>query len=269
MKIDDIDPPRLDEASELAKLVRASRSRRPSPRATAEMAKRLAATSSASRGPGFLGRAGTAKLGVLALIGLGSALFAWRTKTVEPVVSVGTAADLSVEVASPSPASPSPASPPNMPAFAAEPPSISVDALPSSAKVVAVAPPTPRAIAPRPTSSSPSPVTAPAGEAREARPAPAAENEFALVRRAQDALPSDPSHTLSLVDEHVRAFPAGELVQEREVLAVEALARLHRMEEAKRRAKALLGLYPRTPYVARLERALGETLPAAALSNAH
>jgi hypothetical protein len=58
-------------------------------------------------------------------------------------------------------------------------------------------------------------------------------------------------------------------VQEREVLAVEALARLDRMEEAKRRAKALLGLYPRTPYVARLERALGEPLPAAALSNAH
>lgn len=88
--------------------------------------------------------------------------------------------------------------------------------------------------------------------------APAASGEFALIQRAQAALPSDPALALAIADEHARAFPAGELTQEREVVAVEALSRLGRRAEAKRRASALLERFPSTPYEPRLERALGE-----------
>ncbi|MDF2698329.1 MAG: hypothetical protein K0S65_6713 [Labilithrix sp.] len=84
--------------------------------------------------------------------------------------------------------------------------------------------------------------------------------EFGFIKRAEDALSSDPSRALAILDEHARRFPAGEFLQEREMVAVEALARLGRKTEAKRRADALLERFPRTPYVARLERALGEPL---------
>ena len=43
-------------------------------------------------------------------------------------------------------------------------------------------------------------------------------------------------------------------------MAVEALVRMHRKPEARTRANALLARFPRTPYVARLEGALGEPL---------
>jgi hypothetical protein len=84
--------------------------------------------------------------------------------------------------------------------------------------------------------------------------------ELALIRRAQAALVTDPSRALALAGEHERAFPNGELVQEREVVATEALQRLGQREEAWRRADALLRRFPRTPYRTRLEIALGRTL---------
>jgi hypothetical protein len=253
MNSDDTDPPRLYETgdSELARLVRASRSRRLSSRATALMAERLAATSayaaaarSATSPASFLGAVGTKKIGVLALVGLGAAIFGWRARTSEqPSGAPSQVPAQLVALTAPS-SSPSPATVDTSP--------IPVEALPSTSPVVVVASAAPRRVAPRPAPSASTQASA------DVRTSPSRENEFALVRRAQDALASDPSRTLSLVQEHVRAFPAGELVQEREVLAVEALARLDRMAEAKARADALRALYPRTPYGARLDRALGE-----------
>ena len=84
--------------------------------------------------------------------------------------------------------------------------------------------------------------------------------ELLLVRRAQDALASDPARALAIADEHALAFPRGELTQEREVVAVEALSKLGRKDDALRRANALLRRFPRTPYVAHLEKALGQPL---------
>ena len=85
--------------------------------------------------------------------------------------------------------------------------------------------------------------------------------ELELVQRAQAALASNPSRALSLTNEHAVAYPTGELVQEREVLAVEALSRLGRNEEASRRALAFVRRFPQTPYAARLEMAIGRPLP--------
>jgi len=88
-------------------------------------------------------------------------------------------------------------------------------------------------------------------------------DEFELIQRAQDELASDPARALATLQEHASRFPAGELAQERETMAVEALVRVHRRPEAKARANALLARFPRTPYVARLESALGEPLSGA------
>lgn len=121
-------------------------------------------------------------------------------------------------------------------------PTMPVEALPSSAM-------------------SPEGTNAPARIAA-ARPAekPRREDEFELIQRAQEKLASDPASALTVLQEHARSFPAGELTQERETMAVEALVRVHRKPEARARASALLARFPRTPYVARLESALGEPL---------
>ncbi|MBN9159695.1 MAG: hypothetical protein BGO98_27295 [Myxococcales bacterium 68-20] len=253
MKFDDTDPPRLREGGdpELARLVRASRTRRLSSRTTEQMAKRLAATSayaaaahSATTRASLLAPGSSTKLGVLALVGVGAAILgwqAWSTEGPSPAPS-----HVPEQVALP------PASPPEPPSPApVETSSIPVEALPSTASALVIASASPRSVAPR---RAPSALAQASGDAGTA---PVRESEFALVRRAQDALASDPSRSLALVQEHARAFPAGELVQEREVVAVEALARLNRMPEAKARADALRALYPRTPYGARLDRALG------------
>jgi len=258
MKQDDTDPRRIvdDGDSELAKLVRASRARRLSSRATAQMVQRLAATSAyaaaasaATTRAGLLGRLGPAKVGVIALIGLGAAVFGWETRrSVEQLPTPTHEAEGITPHAPSSPAS-SPAPPPSQVTTAGETSSIPVEALPSSVTSAATAKQPARAVALRPSSAA----------STSARSAPTRDSEFALIRRAQDALASDPSQTLALVEEHMRAFPEGELVQEREVTAVEALARLGRMTEAKARAAAFRARYPRTPYGARIERALGES----------
>ena len=91
-------------------------------------------------------------------------------------------------------------------------------------------------------------------------PAPSP-TELELIQRAQQALASNPSRGLALTDEHARTYPNGELLQEREVIAVEALSRMGRSEEAARRANALVQRFPETPYAARLAVALGRPLP--------
>jgi outer membrane protein assembly factor BamD (BamD/ComL family) len=61
-----------------------------------------------------------------------------------------------------------------------------------------------------------------------------------------------------LTQEHARRFPSGTLVQEREVLAIEALARLGRLPEARRRLDAFRATFPRSPHVARLLTTVGQ-----------
>jgi hypothetical protein len=176
-------------------------------------------------------------LGGLALVALGGAFATWSAGRPEHAAS--SVGDVIAEPAASAP----PSAPP--PLTTGDLPTIPVEALPSSA-------------APPEGTGAPARITA-------ARSAPSSErvrrdDEFELIQRAQDKLASDPARALTILQEHARVFPAGELTQERETMAVEALVRVHRKPEAKARASALLARFPRTPYVARLESALGEPL---------
>jgi hypothetical protein len=238
MKLDDdSDPSRHDEreAPELERFVRAARARRPSPVVAARMAERLAparaaaAMASSSRAAG----AGSTKLVLLSLVAIGGALAVWQVRTSEPSRPPETpsSAPVVTEIA---------IAPPDEPKTS-EVPTLAVEALPSAA--------------------APARSGVASSIASTEKPSRAREDEYLLIQRAQEELGADPNRALATLHEHARSFPDGELGQERETIAVEALARLHRMSEAKARASALLIRFPRTPYVARLERALGEPLP--------
>lgn len=255
MKSQRPDVPRIDQegSSELGNLVRSARDRGPSDAALARMTSRLAANGvlggtepAASAGKhGFWNRFAVYKFGALALVALGGAM-TWQTINYLPTAeSTAPLLEAAAPVAPTVEPSPSHAAEPALPSVA-EIPTIAVESLPSSASPPSVA-------VPRAARSAPASTQAPSQ-------APVRELEFAIVQRAQAALATDAARALSIADEHARAYPSGELVQEREVVAVEALARLGRSGEAKSRATALLKRFPRTPYVPRLERALGEAL---------
>ncbi|HEY3236112.1 MAG TPA: hypothetical protein VGJ84_15450 [Polyangiaceae bacterium] len=75
-------------------------------------------------------------------------------------------------------------------------------------------------------------------------PDDAVSRETRLLAQAQAALGSGPARALQLAYAHARLFPNGVLTQEREVIAIQALVRLGRMEEARRRAQAFELRFP-------------------------
>ncbi len=78
--------------------------------------------------------------------------------------------------------------------------------------------------------------------------------EAELVRRADQALRSgDSSGATRLLDEASQRFPGGVLGQEREVLAIEALARSGQGDAASARARAFLRAHPASPFASRLQ----------------
>ena len=80
--------------------------------------------------------------------------------------------------------------------------------------------------------------------------------ELTLISRAESTLSSDPAGALALTEEHRAKSPNGQLVPERAVIAVEALAKLGRKTEAQQRADQFLARHADSPYRVRLERAL-------------
>jgi hypothetical protein len=82
--------------------------------------------------------------------------------------------------------------------------------------------------------------------------------EGTLLLQARRALASDPAAALALTQEHARRFPAGDLVPEREVLAIEALAGLGRRSDARARLDTFERRFPQSLHIARLERLLAE-----------
>lgn len=80
--------------------------------------------------------------------------------------------------------------------------------------------------------------------------------ELELIGKAERALHSDPTGALRLAKEHARLFPRGLLTQEREVLAIDALSRLGRLDEARTRADVFTRSYPSSPHNQRLRRLL-------------
>lgn len=81
--------------------------------------------------------------------------------------------------------------------------------------------------------------------------------EAALLERARSALQGAPARALALTEEHQRAFPSGQLADERELVAVDALQRLGRTQEARQRAAPALARAD-SPYARRMRRILGE-----------
>ena len=76
---------------------------------------------------------------------------------------------------------------------------------------------------------------------------------MAQLRRA---LRSDPARALALANAGQQEFRRGQLVEEREAIAVLALARLGRRAELDRRGARFLRRYPRSAFAERIERQL-------------
>ena len=119
-------------------------------------------------------------------------------------------------------------------------------AAPASAKDAAPIPPG-AATAP---SSSPSAEASARSSGASLRPA---ESEAELLERARGSLASNPSRALALTEQHRARFPGGVLTQEREVIAIEALKRLGRTDEAARRAADFARRYPGSAYKKKLD----------------
>jgi hypothetical protein len=109
----------------------------------------------------------------------------------------------------------------------------------------------------------PVPVPVPADAARSGAADPArpssvsAEEEMTLLKSAQDALATSPADALARCDEHARLHRTGSLVEEREVIAVDALIRLGRRSEAEARAARFRVAHPASAYLRRLDTVLG------------
>ncbi|AUX30903.1 MULTISPECIES: hypothetical protein [Sorangium] len=120
-----------------------------------------------------------------------------------------------------------------------------------------------------PPAPEPAPAPAPAAEpapvarreaprnTRPAAPAPdaiaAADNddlvrESNLVDQSRAALAQDPAAALAALARHEADFPRGRLAEEREFIAIRALMRLGRADEARARAAAFMARYPSSSF---------------------
>lgn len=69
-------------------------------------------------------------------------------------------------------------------------------------------------------------------------------SEVALLDSARSLLPTDPRRALALTQEHAQRFPRSVLVQEREVIAIQALSCLGQTDAAKKRGLDFERHYP-------------------------
>lgn len=86
-----------------------------------------------------------------------------------------------------------------------------------------------------------------------AAPRPTPESEADLLRAAMEALVTEPRAVLSITNEHARRYPRGNLAQEREVIAIDALVRIGETAAARLRAERFLAANPRTAHHARID----------------
>jgi len=80
--------------------------------------------------------------------------------------------------------------------------------------------------------------------------------EVRWLDQARALLAGDPAAALARADAHAQRFASGALAAERELIAVDALQRLGRVPEARKRADALLARNPGSLYRGRLQRVL-------------
>jgi len=96
------------------------------------------------------------------------------------------------------------------------------------------------------------PVEAKSPDRRTPKDAATTWDEPQLIERARKALSTEPRRALALAQEHQRRFPAGALGVERDVIALEALARTGQTAEARRRALAFEAKYPSSIHLPRV-----------------
>lgn len=80
--------------------------------------------------------------------------------------------------------------------------------------------------------------------------------EAKLVAQARRSLTSAPAKTLELTAQGAKEFPHGQLVEEREALAIRALAALDRIDEARQRAQRFLRAHARGPHADAVRKAI-------------
>jgi hypothetical protein len=83
-----------------------------------------------------------------------------------------------------------------------------------------------------------------------------ATTEAGVLHSARALLTSNPRRALELTKEHARRFPKGDLVQEREVIAIDALRRLGQNDAAQQRGAAFEQQYPGSVHQSKVEQTL-------------
>ena len=91
-----------------------------------------------------------------------------------------------------------------------------------------------------------------------ATPSQPAESEAAFLERARATLATNPTRALALANLHRSRYPSGVLAQEREVIAIEALKRLGRADDAARRSGDFSNRYPGSAYGRKLDASTGK-----------
>lgn len=147
-------------------------------------------------------------------------------------------------------------------ALTAPPPALAPG--PASA-VVATAPPpaVPTPSAAPPITAPPEPVPSPRVVSNVARPSASppvaapepAISELSLISQARRALASDPAQAFALTRQHQALYPSGVLSEEREVIAIESLARLGNLPLARARAERFSVSFPRSAHLHRVQQA--------------
>jgi hypothetical protein len=84
------------------------------------------------------------------------------------------------------------------------------------------------------------------------------QSELAVLSEARAALGANPSRALALTERHRSEYPKSALVQERELIAITALARLGQTASAQQRAQRFRAAYPRSAYLKQIDRVLGQ-----------
>ena len=106
--------------------------------------------------------------------------------------------------------------------------------------------------------SAPPPVVAASAPKRIERADDGLERELQLVDGARAAIAGRPAEALRLLDQHARAYPAGQLALERDLLRVEALVSLGRHDEAALFARSLADRAPRSLQAQRAAKLVGD-----------
>jgi len=84
------------------------------------------------------------------------------------------------------------------------------------------------------------------------------EDELKMLRRAQDDLVDRPLRSLKGTEQHRRDYPSGVFAQEREMIAIEALFQLSRVNDGLNRAKRFLERYGDSTHAPRVRSLLEE-----------